>query len=1211
MGTAMVSVRAGVRTRQVRYISRAASAAIMLESRAAEDIRHDPVAEAAAAVNQEHRAGSQVVEVRCHAVTCVRRHGTIAVYRLDVGLRVEIDWTWEGSSVWQGAGAVLAGENTAADDAAAVAAERAASWRGEVVGVDPVHGRLWVALEGAVVEPAVGPLWLAPFPFLLTLRQVYAGAWPDELRARLPARLGAALQPRASPSPPTAGVPPPFDQLWGQRWSCLWGPPGTGKTRLTGELVAERLVAGSGRMLVVSTTNKATDAVALAIGRALHGRGLDAGAAGVVRVGRAADYDVFKAAGLAGMLDGGDSAARMRVAELDGAVRRALDPRERAWLQALRRRALRDVDSRPGELALAADVRVLVTTVHAATSLLSDSAILERLLEERAPFATLVVDEAGLVARAVVAPLSLLAGERTLLVGDPRQLAPIAKMSRVLPPEVARWLAESGLGFLAAGDPADAAAKMLTVQHRMHPDVRAVVSRYRYDGRLADGPEVGRKEAPLSAQLHKVPRAVWYVLDEESDSLAATRAERGPGNRSWVRSLTPALLGKFFAALPELRQGPGLFVTPFVAQARTLRQFFVELDLPGWTASTVHAQQGVEADFVVFDTVHAGAHVWPTAEWQRLVNVALSRAREFVFLLASRDEMRAPFLAPLRSLLAPRCLVERAGTTPRWRTPAVERGFAPASDQAPAAAVADRAPESLGDQIRARQALRPLLSREQQRLCELTMDGKPRLVRGVAGSGKTIVLAHWLVQVVAMLRARPDSRVWVVYANRSLRGLIEDHVLEAWKRAAGDEAFPWQCVELHHARDLMRDLGRTWGLDVDVGFDYEGIAGRLVRDAGSRLQPLCDALFVDEAQDLGHATLHLLTLLVRGQGQVDAGKNVIVFYDNAQNVYRRGTPTWSELGLEMRGRSTVLKESFRSTRPIAEFALNVLHRLEHADLDPDHREIVRRGLIEESRRRGRRWFKVRFNQVEGPAPQVRVFVDLASELQAAAASLCRWIAKEGVTPGDVKVLYAGRDVATAAARSLQPVLAACGARVVVQAGEVFTRDRDTVVVTTPHSFKGYDAEIVLVLGADRFVGKDGPLGYPLYVALTRARSLLEVMAQTGGASAAGLGVVSVLRRCADDLACADEDAFACASHDDLEWVVSRLGETHRGWVLDLAERCALRFEPVLAPDGEVVVAPLFTYDRTGKLHVCLDPADDSPRLRHALEDFGAVVVTPP
>jgi hypothetical protein len=1162
------------------------------------------LAEAAAAIVQEHRESTQVVELRCFRVARAQPHDGVTVARLDVGFRVELDWTWEGSQVWQEAEADASGE-------------RDVLWRGEVVAVDEVRAQLWVAIEGEVVEAVAGRLWLRPFPFLEALRRVYAGDWPADVRESLPARLRAALMGAErrvddvqDGGAGSAAFAPPFGGLRQHAWSCLWGPPGTGKTRSTGAHVAQLLQATGERVLVVSTTNKATDAVALAAGRALLGSGAaEETLLAAVRAGRGADYAMFKAAGLVRMLDGGDSAARLRMAELSTSLRHTTDVKQRAWLRALLRQALREIESHPGRLALATQARAVFATVHAGVSMLLDPKVVEALSTAAPPFDTVIIDEAGMVSRAATAALSLLTRTRVLLVGDPRQLAPIARICRVLPPVQARWLAESALGHLRPGAGAPSVA-MLTVQHRMHPELRAVVSAYQYAGALTDGEGVGQREAPLSAQLHKVPRASWYVLDEETESLAAVRAERGPGNKSWVRPITTDVLDKLFAAMPELKAGPGLFVSPFVAQARAIERYFAQHRLTAWSASTVHAQQGIEADYVVFDTVHGGAHVWSTAEWMRLINVALSRGREFAFVLASRQEMVMPFLAPLRALLPPRCLVASKGDLPRWRVPKPVRGYEPTASAGAAMSVAE--PSALGAQLAARKALQPLLSRDQQRLCELTMDGKPRLVRGVAGSGKTIVLAHWLVQVVAMLAEQAQARIWVVYANRALKGLIEDHVVDAWQRAAHQEPFPWQLVEVRHIKDLLRDLSAAHGLgDLDIGFDYERGAGLILHAAGATLTPVCDALFVDEAQDLGHTTLHLLTLLVRCADAADArARNVIVFYDNAQNVYGRGTPTWADLGLDMRGRSTVLKESFRATAPIIDFALNVLYRLERADLDVDHKELVRRGLLEETKRRGRRWIRARFSQVSGPLPQVHVFADLRAELDAVGARLQHWIGTQGVLPKDIRLLYAGADVAKRARQQLPPFLSSVGARLQVQTSEDFARDDDLVLLTTPHSFKGYDAEIVVVLGVDRFVTGRGPLGHPLYVALTRARSVLEVYAQTGGASAASLGVIDVLRRTADDLTCPDERNPQSLAQDDMDWIVSRLGEEHRAWVVDLSTRCVLRLEPVVAADGETVATPLFTYERGGKLHACVDPEQDSPALRQRLEDLGVEVVEP-
>ena len=127
------------------------------------------------------------------------------------------------------------------------------------------------------------------------------------------------------------------------------------------------------------------------------------------------------------------------------------------------------------------------------------------------------------------------------------------------------------------------------------------------------------------------------------------------------------MLEKLFSD-PEVRNAGGLFITPFKAQSRDIAAFFAEKEkgLDSWSAGTVHARQGTEADVVVFDTVNAGSCGWSYDEWKRLVNVGLSRAREFVLLLASRAEMDEPYLRPLLESLAPRVL-SRSGKAMVWK----------------------------------------------------------------------------------------------------------------------------------------------------------------------------------------------------------------------------------------------------------------------------------------------------------------------------------------------------------------------------------------------------------------------------------------------------------------------------------------------------------------------------------------------------------------
>jgi superfamily I DNA/RNA helicase len=55
------------------------------------------------------------------------------------------------------------------------------------------------------------------------------------------------------------------------------------------------------------------------------------------------------------------------------------------------------------------------------------------------------------------------------------------------------------------------------------------------------------------------------------------------------------------------------------------------------------------------------------------------------------------------------------------------------------------------------------------------------------------------------------------------------------------------------------------------------------------------------------------------------------------------------------------------------------------------------------------------------------------------------------------------------------------------------------LLTTPNSYKGYESEVVLIPCADQFVGAGYRiLAHSLYVAMTRARSILAIYAQDIG-----------------------------------------------------------------------------------------------------------------
>jgi superfamily I DNA and RNA helicase len=494
------------------------------------------------------------------------------------------------------------------------------------------------------------------------------------------------------------------------------------------------------------------------------------------------------------------------------------------------------------------------------------------------------------------------------------------------------------------------------------------------------------------------------------------------------------------------------------------------------------------------------------------------------------------------------------------------------------------------------------------------MDGKPRLVRGVAGSGKTVVLAHWLQKTVKRLAGKSDCMVWGVYANRSLARLITDTIEEAWAAENNGRAFPWNNrVTLWHVKDILEHLLPEVDLSLrPFEFDYDRASEEyLKRKPVKQIAPRCHALFIDEAQDMGPSTLKLLSALVEQADPNDPkSRSINIFYDNAQNVYGRGTPKWSEIGLDLRGRSTVMKESFRSTVPITEFALNVLYKLQPPDADADHKELVDRGLIERTQRNGTEWWHVRFNQVDGPPPVYKRYASLDKQVSAIAEQVFRWVKEEGVRPRDICILSNDKSHGERIAEETSGLLNRIGARAVFQAGQAFDSEDGTVIVSTTQSFKGYEAEVVVIGGVERFIGSKKILANNLYVAMTRARSILAVFAyDKKGAKPEAARILSVVEKCLDGVL-ERPKVEGISNLDDFEDVLSGVGSNHRDWLARLWKSRWVEREPIVTREGEILAEPLFWFKEDDRTVACFRDGSPGTNTLHRLEDAGVLIIRP-
>ncbi|MEM7559051.1 MAG: hypothetical protein AAF394_08000 [Planctomycetota bacterium] len=181
-----------------------------------------------------------------------------------------------------------------------------------------------------------------------------------------------------------------------------------------------RVLKDSGeRILVISTTNKATDAVAFSLGEAakeycpdlLNDKTLQ-------RIGKGSSFQAFAKRGLEPMLAGTESDSLSQVDTLahryeafDSSEDKALTRKQITELQA-------SIHDRSNQIFMDFDKRAVISTAFKAMSMLKREGIRRMVESGEAPFTTIFIDEAGLISRAAVAVLSLLAARRVVLVGD-------------------------------------------------------------------------------------------------------------------------------------------------------------------------------------------------------------------------------------------------------------------------------------------------------------------------------------------------------------------------------------------------------------------------------------------------------------------------------------------------------------------------------------------------------------------------------------------------------------------------------------------------------------------------------------------------------------------------------------------------------------------------------------------------------------------------
>ncbi|MQL53663.1 helicase [Desulfofundulus thermobenzoicus] len=247
-----------------------------------------------------------------------------------------------------------------------------------------------------------------------------------------------------------------------------------------------------------------------------------------------------------------------------------------------------------------------------------------------------------------------------------------------------------------------------------------------------------------------------------------------------------------------------------------------------------------------------------------------------------------------------------------------------------------RKPDSRGGKLKKLEDSIATLDHRQNRAVIETVEGVQR-IRGLAGSGKTIVLA---LKAAYLHTQYPDWRIAVTFHTRSLKGqfkrLINNFCVEqsgeepdwtkirivnAWGAPGGDERdgiyYEFCRVtgqEFHDFRSASYRFGGG-----DRAFDG---ACQAALSAVDNPPELYDAILVDEAQDFAPSFLRLCYAMLKPP------KRLVYAYDELQNLSGTSLPPPEEIfGTDTAGqpvvslegdprRDVILQKCYRNSRPV-------------------------------------------------------------------------------------------------------------------------------------------------------------------------------------------------------------------------------------------------------------------------------------------------------
>ena len=194
------------------------------------------------------------------------------------------------------------------------------------------------------------------------------------------------------------------------------------------------------------------------------------------------------------------------------------------------------------------------------------------------------------------------------------------------------------------------------------------------------------------------------------------------------------------------------------------------------------------------------------------------------------------------------------------------------------------------------------------------------LISGVPGSGKTVVL---IARAIHLLKQYPSWKIAIVTYNKSLTYKINSR-LKALNSSLYLNDIDLSKIEVNTFHKFALSASK---IKVPYKATQSFWEEELAEKALNVVKPIYDAILVDEYQDFRNSWLKVCIASLKKHKDAKNENQVNLFLagDRLQSIYNPTAINWSkDIGLDMRGRSKIFKQSYRAGKEHLDFSLKYL-----------------------------------------------------------------------------------------------------------------------------------------------------------------------------------------------------------------------------------------------------------------------------------------------